>query len=157
MHLVSLIEGQRQSQAGIADAVAAVFPGGTITGAPKPRTMELIDEVETTRRGPYTGSIGIFGFDDRAVLNIIIRTLVRRNDEYRLRVGAGIVHDSIPDQEYQETLDKARALVRAVDTALGEQGSLAVGTTGDSAGESAVRQSASIHSEGDGIESGDSV
>ena len=126
MHLVSLVEGDRREGVSIADAVAAVFPGGTITGAPKPRTMEIIDEVETTRRGPYTGSIGMFGFDDRATLNITIRTLVRHDGEYRLRVGSGIVHDSVPELEYRETLDKARALVTAVDEALGEQGSFAV-------------------------------
>ncbi|QCC49144.1 anthranilate synthase component I family protein [Halobellus limi] len=128
MHLVSLVEGTRRAGTTVADAVAAVFPGGTITGAPKPRTMEIIDEVERTRRGPYTGSIGIFGFDDRATLNIVIRTLVRRGDEYRLRVGAGIVHDSVPSEEYQETLDKARALINAVDEALGERASFAVET-----------------------------
>jgi anthranilate synthase component 1 len=126
MHLVSLVEGRRREGVSIADAVAAVFPGGTITGAPKPRTMEIIDEVEETRRGPYTGSIALLGFDDRATLNIIIRTLVRHDGEYRLRVGGGVVHDSEPATEYQETLDKARALVTAVDDALGEQGSLAV-------------------------------
>ena len=126
MHLVSLVEGRARDDVDIADAVAAVFPGGTITGAPKPRTMELVDEVEATRRGPYTGSVGVFGFDDRATLNIVIRTLVRREGEYRLRVGAGVVHDSVPDAEYRETLDKARALVNAVDEALGEQGSFAV-------------------------------
>jgi anthranilate synthase component 1 len=126
MHLVSLVEGRRRADVGIADAVAATFPGGTITGAPKPRTMEIIDEVEATRRGPYTGSMGVFGFDDRATLNITIRTLVRTDDDYRLRVGSGIVHDSVPADEYRETLDKARALVTAVDTALGERASLAV-------------------------------
>jgi anthranilate synthase component 1 len=126
MHLVSLVEGRLRDDASIADAVAATFPGGTITGAPKPRTMEIIDEVETTRRGPYTGSIGVFGFDDRATLNIVIRTLVRHEGEYRLRVGSGIVHDSVPEREYQETLDKARALVNAVDEALSEQASFAV-------------------------------
>jgi len=126
MHLVSLIEGELRDGVSIADAVAAVFPGGTITGAPKPRTMEIIDAVEQTRRGPYTGSIGVFGFDDRATLNITIRTLVQYDGEYRLRVGSGIVHDSEPEAEYQETLDKARALVTAVDEALGEQGSFAV-------------------------------
>ncbi|MEF8775349.1 MAG: anthranilate synthase component I family protein [Haloarculaceae archaeon] len=126
MHLVSLVEGQRRAEVSVADAVAAVFPGGTITGAPKPRTMEIIDEVEATRRGPYTGSIGLFGFDDRATLNIVIRTLVRQEGEYRLRVGSGVVHDSVPASEYAETLDKARALVTAVDEALGERGSLAV-------------------------------
>ena len=126
MHLVSLVEGQRRDEASIADAVAALFPGGTVTGAPKPRTMEIIDEVEQTRRGPYTGSIGVFGFDDRATLNMTIRTLVHHEGEYRLRVGGGVVHDSVPEQEYQETLDKAQALVTAVDEALGEQGSFAV-------------------------------
>jgi len=126
MHLVSLVEGRARADAGIADAVAAVFPGGTITGAPKPRTMEIIDEVERTRRGPYTGSIGVFGFDRRATLNMTIRTLVRHEGEYRLRVGSGIVHDSEPEREYAETLDKARALVTAVDEALGEQASLTV-------------------------------
>ncbi|MBV0900845.1 aminodeoxychorismate synthase, component I [Haloarcula salina] len=121
MHLVSVVEGRLRERASLEDAVAAVFPGGTITGAPKPRTMAIIDEVEATRRGPYTGSIGIFGFDGRATLNIVIRTLVRYADEYHLRVGAGIVHDSDPDAEYQETLDKGRALVTAVDEALGRR------------------------------------
>jgi anthranilate synthase component 1 len=126
MHLVSLVEGRPRADATLADIVGAVFPGGTITGAPKPRTMELIEEVEATRRGPYTGSIGIFGFDGWATLNIIIRTLVRYADEYHLRVGAGIVHDSEPEREYAETLDKGRALVNAVDQALGEQAQLRV-------------------------------
>lgn len=135
MHLVSVIRGRRRDDATLADAISAVFPGGTITGAPKPRTMEIIDEVEATRRGPYTGSIGIFGFDDRATLNIIIRTLVRHRDEYSLRVGAGIVHDSDPAHEYAETLDKARALVTAVDEALGNQASFAVETAPDVVGE----------------------
>jgi anthranilate synthase component 1 len=131
MHLVSLVEGRARSGVSVADAVAAVFPGGTVTGAPKPRTMEIIDEVETSRRGPYTGSIGVFGFDDRATLNMTIRTLVRYDGEYRLRVGGGVVHDSVPEREYQETLDKARALVTAVDEALGERGSFAVESGAD--------------------------
>ncbi|MEF8812402.1 MAG: aminodeoxychorismate synthase, component I [Halovenus sp.] len=127
MHLVSQVEGRLRPDCDTADAVGAMFPGGTITGAPKPRTMELIDEVEATRRGPYTGSICVFGFDRRATLNIIIRTLVRHGAEYHLRVGAGIVHDSVPDREYAETLDKARALVTAVDEALGDRANLQVG------------------------------
>ncbi|SFR37372.1 anthranilate synthase component I family protein [Halogeometricum limi] len=122
MHLVSVVEGRRRADVSVADAVAAVFPGGTITGAPKPRTMEIIDDVEATRRGPYTGSIGLFGFDDRATLNIVIRTLVHHDDEYHLRVGAGIVHDSDPDDEYDETLAKGRALVNAIDDALDDGG-----------------------------------
>ncbi|WP_262176072.1 aminodeoxychorismate synthase, component I [Haloarcula laminariae] len=127
MHLVSEVRGTLRERATLEDAIAAVFPGGTITGAPKPRTMEIIDEVERTRRGPYTGSIGIFGFDGRATLNIVIRTLVGYGDEYHLRVGAGIVHDSEPDREYAETLDKGRALITAVDEALGERADLSVG------------------------------
>jgi len=126
MHLVSLVEGRLHADYDLEDAIAAVFPGGTITGAPKPRTMEIIDEVERSRRGPYTGSIGIFGFDERATLNIIIRTLSRVDDEYFLRVGAGIVHDSVPEQEYVETLDKGRAMIRAIDQALDERGDLFV-------------------------------
>lgn len=122
MHLVSLIEGEARPDVGLADAIAACFPGGTITGAPKPRTMEIIDELEETRRGPYTGSMLAAGFDGRATLNIVIRTLVRRAAEYHLRVGAGIVHDSEPDAEYEETLAKARALVTAVDEALAAGG-----------------------------------
>ncbi|MFC7324781.1 anthranilate synthase component I family protein [Halorubrum rutilum] len=129
MHLVSLIEGEARPDVGVADAVAACFPGGTITGAPKPRTMEIIDELEATRRGPYTGSMLAAGFDGRATLNIVIRTLVRHAAEYHLRVGAGIVHDSEPDAEYEETLAKARALVTAIDEALAA-GGIAVGGPG---------------------------
>jgi anthranilate synthase component 1 len=129
MHLVSAVEGRLRPTADLGDAIAAVFPGGTITGAPKPRTMAIIDELERTRRGPYTGSIGIFGFDGRATLNIAIRTLVRHAAEYHLRVGAGVVHDSVPEREYAETLDKARGLVTAVDEALGERVDLSVTST----------------------------
>ncbi|SIS06292.1 anthranilate synthase component I family protein [Natronorubrum thiooxidans] len=124
MHLVSNVTGRLREGETLADAIAAVFPGGTITGAPKPRTMAIIDELEATQRGPYTGSVGIFGFDGRATLNIVIRTLVRHAEEYHLRVGAGIVHDSDPEREYDETLDKARALITAVDDALGEQAAM---------------------------------
>ncbi|GGL63268.1 aminodeoxychorismate synthase, component I [Halocalculus aciditolerans] len=118
MHLVSEVDATLRDDATLADAIAAAFPGGTITGAPKPETMRIIDEVETTRRGPYTGSAFAVGFNGRATLNILIRTLVRHADEYHLRVGAGIVHDSDPDAEYDETLDKARGLVNALDAAV---------------------------------------
>ncbi|MFB6193568.1 MAG: chorismate-binding protein, partial [Halobaculum sp.] len=118
MHLVSLVEGRERPDRSLADTLAAVFPGGTITGAPKPRTMEIVDELEQTRRGPYTGSVAALGFDGRAVCNILIRTLVRTGGEYTLRVGAGIVHDSDPEREYEETLDKARGLVSALDDSL---------------------------------------
>jgi anthranilate synthase component 1 len=118
MHLVSSVTGRLRPDATLSDAVAAVFPGGTVTGAPKPRTMAIIDELEATRRGPYTGSVGLLGFDGRATFNIVIRTIVHHEDEYHLRVGAGIVQDSDPAREYQETLDKARGLIDAVDRAV---------------------------------------
>jgi anthranilate synthase component 1 len=124
MHTVSVVEGSLRKDKSIADAIAAVFPGGTITGAPKPRTMEIIDKVESTRRGPYTGSIGILGFDDHATLNMTIRTLVRRHDQYYLRIGSGIVHDSEPEAEFYETIYKGNALINAVDEALGDGSNL---------------------------------
>ncbi|SEW05377.1 aminodeoxychorismate synthase, component I [Halobacterium jilantaiense] len=120
MHLVSEVRGRLRGSCTLADAISAVFPGGTITGAPKPRTMALVDDAEATRRGPYTGSLAAVGFDGDATLNIVIRTLVRHADEYHLRVGAGVVHDSDPGSEYDETLDKARALVDAIDDALAD-------------------------------------
>ncbi|RRJ30891.1 aminodeoxychorismate synthase, component I [Halocatena pleomorpha] len=118
MHLVSVVTSRLREDCDLADAIGAVFPGGTITGAPKPATMAIIDDVEATRRGPYTGSIGAFGFDERATLNIIIRTLVRYEQAYHLRVGAGVVHDSNPEREYDETMAKARALIDALDEAI---------------------------------------
>ena len=135
MHTVSTVTGTRRADASVTDAVRAVFPGGTITGAPKPRTMEIIDEVEATRRGPYTGSIGVFGFDDRATLNMTIRTLVERDGRYSLRVGAGIVHDSDPVAEFAETVSKGRALVDAVDDVRGDAAdrSVAAGADGGAA------------------------
>ncbi|GAB6879022.1 aminodeoxychorismate synthase, component I [Halorubrum gandharaense] len=133
MHLVSVVEGQARPDVSLSEAVAACFPGGTITGAPKPRTMEIIDELEPTRRGPYTGSMLAAGYDGRATLNIVIRTLVRHADEYHLRVGAGIVHDSDPEAEYEETLAKGRALVNAIDEAL-EAGEMAVEGDGGTKG-----------------------
>ena len=125
-HLVSSVTGRLAPTYDLADAVRAAFPGGTITGAPKPRTMEIIDEVERHRRGPYTGSMAAFGFDGRATLNIVIRTLVRYGDEYHLRVGGGVVHDSVPDREYDETLAKGRALVNALNAALGDDRAMEV-------------------------------
>jgi len=129
MHLVSLVEGIERPDRSLADTLAAVFPGGTITGAPKPATMAIIDALEGTRRGPYTGSMFAAGLDGRLVANIVIRTLVRTDEEYHLRVGAGIVHDSDPEAEYEETLAKARALVRSVDDALDTEMTVEEGRT----------------------------
>ncbi len=118
MHLVSSVQGDKKPNVSVSDMIEAIFPGGTITGAPKPKTMEIISEIEDSPRGPYTGSVGIFGFDNQVTLNIIIRTFIHQNGIYQLPVGAGIVHDSIPEKEYEETLSKAEALINSMDSAL---------------------------------------
>ncbi len=99
----------------IFDALAALFPGGSITGAPKIRAMEIIEELEPTRRGAYCGSIGYIGFDGDAEFNIAIRSLHLKDGWLDYQVGGGIVWDSEPDAEYQETLDKARAIRESID------------------------------------------
>lgn len=113
-HLVSTVKGKLAPQKDIVDLLKATFPGGSITGAPKIRAMEIIEELEPVRRGIYTGSIGYIGFDGRADLNIAIRTLVNKNDRLYLQVGGGIVADSDPQLEYEETLHKAKALLKSL-------------------------------------------
>ncbi len=108
-HIVSNISGTLRNNATPFDLIKAVFPGGTITGVPKIRCMEIIEELEPVRRGPYTGSFGYIGWNGDLDLNIIIRTLVLTAEKGFLQVGAGIVADSDPDREYQETLYKAQA------------------------------------------------
>jgi anthranilate/para-aminobenzoate synthase component I len=97
------------------DVVRATFPGGTITGVPKVRCMEIIDELEPVARGPYTGSLGYIGFSGNMDLNIIIRTFVMRDGRAYVQAGAGIVADSDPEREYDETLKKAEALIRTLE------------------------------------------
>ena len=104
----------------MADILKAVFPGGTITGCPKVRCMEIINELEPSERGPYTGSFGYIGFSKLLDLNIIIRSIVVQNKRASFHVGAGIVADSIPDKEYQETLDKAAAMLEALSMSPGK-------------------------------------
>jgi para-aminobenzoate synthetase component 1 len=116
-HLVATIEGELHKGRDIVDLIKATFPGGSITGAPKIRAMEIIDELEPTKRSVYTGKIGYIGFDGRVDLNIAIRTILLAEGRASLQVGGGIVADSEPEAEYQETLDKARAMF----TALGAQ------------------------------------
>ena len=111
MHIVSNVKGQLKKDANYADIIKATFPGGTITGAPKVRTMEIIEELEPTRRGIYTGSIGWIGFDGDMELNIVIRTLFAKDGFGYVQAGAGIVIDSNPEHEYKESLKKARAMV----------------------------------------------
>lgn len=113
-HLESVVSGELRAGLDVVHAVEAVFPGGTVTGAPKPRTLGIIDSVEPTERGPYTGSMGRIDFDGDATLNILIRTLVLDGDRGYIQVGGGVVHDSDPDDEYRETLQKATAMLAAL-------------------------------------------
>jgi aminodeoxychorismate synthase component I len=113
-HIVSNVRGRLAPGRDAVDLIQAVFPGGTVTGVPKVRCMEIIDELEPVRRGPYTGSIGYFSPSGDLDLNIVIRTLVMKAERAYLQVGAGIVADSDPHREYQETLYKAEALFKAL-------------------------------------------
>ncbi|MHA6534360.1 anthranilate synthase component I family protein [Paenibacillus sp. BAC0078] len=114
MHLVSQVEGTIAPGKGAYDVIAALFPGGTITGAPKVRTMEIIEELEPVRRGPYTGSMGWIDYSGNMELNIIIRTLAVKDGVGYIQTGAGIVIDSDPYREYRECHNKAKAVVKAV-------------------------------------------
>jgi para-aminobenzoate synthetase component 1 len=113
-HLVSTVEGLLLQDVDLVDLIKASFPGGSITGAPKIRAMEIIEELEPTKRGPYTGSIGYISFNGNMDLNIAIRTIIQAQKMLSYQVGGGIVADSIPEEEYQETLDKGIALARAI-------------------------------------------
>jgi para-aminobenzoate synthetase component 1 len=113
-HLTSTVVGQLREGISRMDLLKATFPGGSITGAPKIRSMEIIDELEPTRRSIYTGSIGYFSFDGDLDLNIVIRTFLIKGDEVHFQLGGAVVYDSDPEGEYQETLDKGRALFKAL-------------------------------------------
>jgi anthranilate/para-aminobenzoate synthase component I len=120
IHIVSNVRGHLHPSSDAVDLIRAMFPGGTITGCPKVRCMEIIDELETVRRGPYTGSFGWIA--ERALdLNIVIRTLVRVGDRLFLQVGGGIVADSVPEREFSETLHKAQGMLRAVSAGIAER------------------------------------
>ena len=112
-HLASHVAGTLRDDATGFDLLRAVFPGGTITGVPKIRCMEIIEELEPVRRGPYTGSMGYISWNGNLDFNILIRTLVMRNGKGYLQVGAGIVADSEPAREYEETIHKAQAFLSA--------------------------------------------
>ncbi|PES84126.1 aminodeoxychorismate synthase, component I [Bacillus cereus] len=116
MHIVSNVRGEVEEGKDAFDLVKAVFPGGTITGAPKIRTMEIIEELEPVRRGIYTGSIGWIGYSGDTELNIVIRTLLAKDGQAHVQAGAGIVIDSNPKNEYKESLKKAIALWRAKES-----------------------------------------
>jgi len=114
-HLTSTVEGRLRGDKNRIDLLKATFPGGSISGAPKVRAMEIIDELEPTRRSAYTGSIGYLSFSGEMDLNIVIRTFIIKDGKAYFQVGGGIVYDSDPEAEYLETLDKARALIEALE------------------------------------------
>ncbi len=116
-HLVGTVTGELIASSGPAALLRAVFPGGSITGAPKIRAMEIIDQLEGPARGPYTGCIGTVGLNGNAEWNIAIRTLIHTPDMAYVQVGGGIVAESDPQSEYDETIDKARAMLEAIQLA----------------------------------------
>lgn len=117
MHLVSDVKGELREDKTALDALMAVLPAGTLSGAPKVRAMELIDELENKRRGLYGGTIGYIAFDGSIDTCIAIRTVLFKNNSAYVQAGAGIVHDSVPEKEYQETKNKALAMINAVKEA----------------------------------------
>ncbi len=120
MHLVSHVEGELRPELTAFDLVRAAFPAGTVSGAPKVRAMEIIGQLEGQARGPYAGAVGYFGFDGAMDTCLAIRTLVGRGRTVRVQAGAGLVADSDPTTEYQETLNKAQAVLSAVEIAEGK-------------------------------------
>lgn len=115
-HLVSTVVGELKADKTALDLLRGAFPGGSITGAPKIRAQEIIEELEERKRGPYCGSLGYIGFNGFMDTNILIRTLIYKDNTVRFNVGGGIVADSVPETEYQETLDKAAALFESFET-----------------------------------------
>jgi anthranilate synthase component I len=117
MHIVSDVSGRLKKGMDLFDVMRATFPAGTVTGAPKVRAMEIIEELENVRRGPYAGSVGYFSFSGNLDTCITIRTILIKGKVAYIQAGAGIVADSDPGREYQETLNKAKALLKAIETA----------------------------------------
>ncbi|MGM0459007.1 MAG: anthranilate synthase component I family protein, partial [Bacteroidota bacterium] len=118
MHIVSDVVGEIKDDLTSVDALKNCFPAGTVSGAPKIRAMEIIDELETTKRGPYAGAVGYFDFSGNMDTCIAIRTMVVTADSVYIQAGAGIVADSDPEKEFEETKNKAGALVEALSLAL---------------------------------------
>ena len=117
MHLVSHVRGTLESGRTAFDVLRASFPAGTVTGAPKVRAMEIIEELEPMRRGPYAGAVGYVSFSGNLDTCITIRTVLFARGAATIQVGAGIVADSVPEREYQETMNKARGMLRAIELA----------------------------------------
>ena len=119
MHIVSNVIGTLREDKDAFDALSSIIPAGTVSGAPKVRAMEIIDELEEYKRGPYAGAIGYVGFDGTMDMCLTIRTLIFKDNKAYLQAGAGIVADSVPEKEYDETLRKAEALMKAIREAGG--------------------------------------
>ncbi|MER3559354.1 MAG: anthranilate synthase component I, partial [Armatimonadota bacterium] len=117
MHIVSEVVGQLRRGVDAFDVLRACFPAGTVSGAPKVRAMEIIDELESTRRGAYAGAVGYFSYTGDMDTCITIRAILLKDGVAHVQAGAGIVADSRPDREYQECLNKARAGWRAIELA----------------------------------------
>jgi anthranilate synthase component 1 len=116
MHLTSQVSGRLREGLGPIDVLRATLPAGTVSGAPKVRAMEIIDELEPVARGPYTGALGYLGFNRESQLSILIRAAICREQTAYFHVGAGIVADSAPAAEYDETLAKARGFFEALNS-----------------------------------------
>jgi len=121
IHLVSHVQGKLRAGFSQLDALRSCFPAGTVSGAPKIRAMQIIAELEKEKRGPYAGAVGYFDFSGNLDTAIAIRTIVIKNNIAYIQAGAGIVADSIPEREYQESLNKAQALLAAIDQAEADQ------------------------------------
>jgi anthranilate synthase component 1 len=117
MHIVSQVRGRLRPEYDAFDLLRVTFPAGTVSGAPKIRAMQIIEALENTPRGPYAGAVGYFAYDGSMDTCITIRTLLMSGQTVSIQAGAGIVADSDPDREYEETLNKARALAVAVEMA----------------------------------------
>ncbi len=115
MHLVSLVEGKLSAGKDVFDVLKSVFPAGTLSGAPKVRAMQIIAELENQNRGPYGGAVGYFGYEGNMDFCITIRTAILKGSMAYVQAGAGIVYDSIAEKEYEETVNKARALFRSIN------------------------------------------
>ena len=115
MHIVSNVEGLLRENLSAMDVLKATFPAGTVSGAPKVRAMEIINELESSKRGVYAGAVGYLGFNGDMDVAIAIRTAVIKDNFLYVQAGAGVVADSIPQNEWDETKNKARAILRAVE------------------------------------------
>jgi anthranilate synthase component 1 len=119
MHIVSDVVGGLDPSRDVYDVMRACFPAGTVSGAPKIRAMQIIEEMEPTRRGPYAGAVGYFSFSGNMDTCINIRTIVIKGRQAYIQAGAGIVADSVPEREYEETCNKAKAMMKAIELAEG--------------------------------------